>query len=88
MWDITRPSTMVNATNASSVIAAIGRYDSSFVTSYIRFWQLFDSGSLSIPTPPPPPKAIRTTTKKLLIFGLRRQPTKMQTFAVLVKRPM
>jgi hypothetical protein len=30
MWDITRPSTMVNATNASSVIAAIGRYDSSF----------------------------------------------------------
>jgi len=33
-------------------------------------------------------EAIPTTTKKLLIFGLRRQPTKMQTFAVLVKRPM
>jgi len=70
MWDITRPSTMVNATNASSVIAAIGRYDSSFVTSYIRFRQLFDSGSLDIPAPPPSRRGHPHDNEKIVDFWI------------------
>ena len=53
-WNVTSPSTMASATYAASIIAAVGRFDSSFVNSLIRFRQLLDNGTLGIAVPPIP----------------------------------
>lgn len=70
LWDVTRSSTMVNATNAASVIAATGCYDSSFVTSYIRFRQLLDCESLGITVPQIPRSGHPEDNAKVVDFWI------------------
>jgi len=54
MWNVAVPATMASPTNTASIIAAIGRYDTQFVSSYVRFLQLLRNGSLGIELPDVP----------------------------------